>query len=339
MLHKDSREVPASGCSSRLKTCVCVGILFLTPAFFAYVKAQINPPVGDDEVLRVNTDLILFPARIRKSRGQGSVEQSEFEFQPIRDPDHVTSGLYLKKGVDRVAMVFVLDQSGSVRELIAKQREAAVGLFEHFGGKSSIAVLHFAETSTIAAPFLRDPAAARSAFEISANRNQHTAIFDAAAKAVEMFDTLPRVRSERRIIILISDGLDTASRTKPNTVIEAAREKRVSFYVIHLPLFEPRDERLIMRRPSKGFADLAVKTGGVYLYPGDSAFDMQKNINLSLMFQAIEDDLKSQILIGFYLNAKAHDGKQHKFSLSLPAGLEYQIGDRNYAATHKFVVH
>ena len=265
MRYTHSFEVAASLHSSRLKPFVCVCILFLAPAFSAYIAAQTNPPADDDEVLRVNTDLILFPARIRKSRGQGSVEQSEFEFAPAKDPDHVTTGLYLKKGVDRVAMVFMLDQSGSVRDLIAKQREAAISLFERFGSNSKIAVLHFAETSTIAAPFLRDPAAAGSAFEISANRNQHTAIFDAAAKAVEMFDALPRVRSERRILILISDGLDTASKTKPNTVIEAAREKRVSFYVIHLPLFEPRDGRLIMRRPSKGFADLAVKTGGGYL--------------------------------------------------------------------------
>ena len=48
--------------------------------------------------------------------------------------------------------------------------------------------------------------------------------------------TMPRVRSERRIAILISDGLDNASTAKASHVIETALQKQVSFYVIHIPL-------------------------------------------------------------------------------------------------------
>ena len=44
---------------------------------------------------------------------------------------------------------------------------------------------------------------------------------------------LPRFRSERRIVILISDGLDNASTTKAGAAIKAALEKQISFYVIH----------------------------------------------------------------------------------------------------------
>ena len=66
---------------------------------------------------------------------------------------------------------------------------------------------------------------------------------------------LPRVRAERRIVVLISDGLDNRSRTSADSVIKVALEKQVSFYVIHLPLFEPRDGRLAVRRPTKGFKD------------------------------------------------------------------------------------
>ena len=61
----------------------------------------------------------------------------------------------------------------------------------------------------------------------------------------------------------------TASRTSAEIVIDAALKGRVSFYVIHLPLFEPRDGRLAVRRPSKGFRDLAEKTGGKYFLLGD----------------------------------------------------------------------
>ena len=96
--------------------------------------------------------------------------------------------------------------------------------------------------------------AARSAFSFPAKPNQRTAIFDAAATAVRSFESLPRVRSERHIVILISDGLDNASSTKADSVIAAALANRVSFYVIHLPLFAPRDGRLAIRSPAKGFS-------------------------------------------------------------------------------------
>jgi Ca-activated chloride channel family protein len=300
------------------------------------ISAQVDEPT-DDEVLRVTTDLLLFPVRIKDRRGQparGLTERDLF----LQDEDRVTSGVYFLAGADRVAFVFALDRSGSLREIISQQRDAALGLFQRFSDKSTIAVLHFDETPVITAVFARDPATARAAFTFSARANQRTAIFDAAAKAINMLDALPPVRSERRIIILISDGLDNASKTKADKVIELARNKCISFYVIHLPLFEPRDGRLDVRRPAKGFRDLAEKTGGKYFLASESAFSAGKEINLTPIFQAIEEDLKSQYLIGFYLNEKANDGRRHNFSLSLPQGLECQVGSRDYSRTLKFFV-
>lgn len=338
MRHKCSPGLAASRLCSRLESFICICILFSAPAFARSIAAQTNPPADDDEVLRVNTDLILFPARIRDHRGQkpnGLTEHDLF----VKDPDGVTTSLYLLAGVDRVAMVFALDESGSLRDIINEQKEAALGLYERFGSKSSIAVLHFAVTPRIVAPFARDTQKASSVFELTAQSNQHTAIFDAAAKTLAMFETLPRVRSERRIVILISDGLDNASKTKSSAVIERARESAISFYVIHLPLFEPRDGRLAVRHASSGFRELAEKTGGKYFLAADTPFSSRDKIDLAPVFRAIEDDLRSQYLIGFYLNSKAHDGKLHHLSVSFPKGIEFQVGDRNYANTHKFIVH
>jgi VWFA-related protein len=296
-----------------------------------------DQPAADDEVLRVTTDLLLFPARIRDKNAKRPSGLTEKELT-LKDPDGVVSSLYFSAGVDRIAMVFALDQSGSLREIIGRQRSAALSLYGRFGSLSSIAVLHFADRPTVAAPFSRNSTLATNAFEISALRNRPTAIFDAAAEAVEMFKTLPRVRSERRIVVLISDGLDNFSSTKPDAVINAAQMDRVSFYVIHLPLFEPGDDRLVVRRPANGFRALAEKTGGKYFLASDSPFAARATVDLAPIFDAIEQDLKSQYLIGFYLNEKANDGRRHDFSLSLPPGLECQILPRDFSRTPKFRV-
>ncbi|MCM3869947.1 MAG: VWA domain-containing protein [Pyrinomonadaceae bacterium] len=305
------------------------------------VKASGQDTSENDDVIKVSTDLLLFPIRIRDKRGQivRGLEQSDLT---LKDKDQVTTGLYFAPGTDRVAIVFALDQSGSLREIISQQQDAAIALFGRFSDRSSVAVLRFAESSSLVVPFGRDPAATRAAFSFNVGTNQRTAIFDAAAKALRVFDDLPRVRTERRIVVLISDGLDNASQTKAKAVIDAALEKRVSFYVVHLPLFEPREGRLAVRSPARGFRELARETGGNYFLVGGESGDalkLDKTVDLAPIFQAIEEDLKSQYLLGFYINETARDGRKHRFSLKLlPSGVEYSVGRLGYSRSHDFFV-
>jgi Ca-activated chloride channel family protein len=259
----------------------------------------------------------------------------------LKDPDKVTSGVYLSAGVDRVALVFALDESGSLREIMSQQQAAAMSLFSRFGGRSHVAVLRFSELTKLVAPFSTDPTLATSAFKFSAARDRHTAIFDAAAKAITTFDTLPRVRGERRIVILISDGLDTVSRSKPSEVIRQAIENQVSFYVIHIPLFEPRNDRLAVRAPSRGFRELAEKTGGSYYLAGNpkTALAPDKDQDLTTVFNAIEADLRSQYLFGFYIAEGARKGGTHKVAIGLTrSGATYSVRQSDYARSHNFVV-
>jgi Ca-activated chloride channel homolog len=291
----------------------------------------------EDEVVRVNTELLLFPIRIRDKKGKPVTGLTEADVA-LKDQDQVVRSLYFSPGADRVALLFALDQSGSLRDIISQQQDAALSLFSRFSDRSSIAVLRFSNTPLLIQPFTKDVEAARSAFRFRAGRDQRTAIFDAAAKSLEAFDDLPLVRSERRIVVLISDGLDNSSRTSADSVIDAALKARVSFYMIHLPLFEPRDGRLEVRRPSKGFRDLAEKTGGKYFLLGDGKPALAPGQqDLTPIFQAIEDDLKSQYLLGFYIAESARDNRKHEFSLSLkPDGVQYSAGRYGYSRTQKF---
>ena len=317
---------------------LCLICALLTSTFLASnIAAQTS--TDEEDVLRVSTELLLFPIRVRDKRGQAAPSLTESDLA-LKDKDNVVSGLYFSHGIDQVALVFALDQSGSLREIISAQRDAALALFGRFNERSRVAVLRFTETPSVIAPFDQDPTAAREAFDFPAERNRRTAIFDAAAESVKMFKTLPRVRSQRHIVILISDGLDNASRNSAGSVIDAAREKRVSFYVIHIPLFEPRDGRLAVRSPAKGFRDLAEKTGGKYFLVGDASSALKpEQKDLTPVFQAIEEDLRSQYLIGFYIRDSARDGRRHPFSLGLTRkDVEYSVWHFDFSRSHDFFV-
>ena len=327
-------QILSSCAFASLRIAIAASLPFLFPSYPAAQEPD------DVDVVRVSTDLIVFPVRVVDKQRRSVLNLTADAFV-LKDVDGITSAPYFAAGTGRVAMVFALDESGSLRDVISQQHEAAIALFGHFRERSRIAALRFAEEPKLIAPFDTEVDAVRTAFSFPAKRDQRTAIFDGASAAVTTLLELPFDVGERRIVVLISDGLDNASRTKPDQVIQAANEANVSFYVIHIPLFTPIDGRLSVRPAAKGFRELAEKTGGKYFLAGDvkSVLLGQTTTDLTPVFRAIEDDLKSQYLLGFYLGERSRDGRSHRVAFTIKTdGLVYSARNRRFAKTHQFVV-
>lgn len=271
-----------------------------------------------DDVVRIRTDLVTIPLVITDSRGRRIANLTKADFV-LTDFDTSAKIDYFASGTDRVAMLFALDASGSEREIFAGQRQAALALFARFGAGSRVAVLHFADYVRLTVPFTTDSGAAQGAFASGASASSGTAIFEGAAAAVRSFDVSGGFSMERRIVLLMSDGLDTLSSTKYAEVVTAARDRGVSFYVIHFQLFTPGDGRLVPRPPSKGFRELAEQTGGRYFRIGDakSALDPNPHYDLAPVFAAIDNDLRGQYVLGFYPRETARDGQTHPVTIAL----------------------
>src|SRR5215472_12427369 len=313
---------------SRIFSCAPVLILSLLvvaavarwPTFFGPATAAQKPaPTSDqDDVLRVRTDLITVPTRVLDKRGQrvGGLTRDDFTLQVDGRPTQLD---HFSAGTDRVAMAFLLDASGSAREYLAQQRDAALALFARFGSGSQISVIRFGEKIQVAVPFTNDSDQARRGFDFGARSGNHSAIFDSAAAALKLFEQRKKDALERRIIILTSDGLDNASTSSAARVVERARADDVSFYLIHFPLFAPNGEHLGIRPPAKGFRDLADKTGGRYFVAGDvkQALNPDATYDLSPIFLAIADDLAGQYLLGFYPDEASRDGRHHAIDVRL----------------------
>lgn len=285
-----------------LITAFAVASLFHASATSARAQTPTpTPDAADDEVIRIDTDLVTVPFVVTDKGGRRVHGLAREEFL-VTDGGRPAEVVYFAAGAERVAMLFLLDASGSTRDLIAAQRDAALALFSRFGPRSRFSVLSFQERPGAPTPFTSDPAAAAAAFRFGAQPGRRTAIFDAALAAVRAFDAAGSERAERRLVVLISDGLDTASTVRPAAVIDAADRRGVSFYVIHTPLYEVRDGRLRPRATAKGFRDLAEKTGGqVFSVEGaDATLGARQPADFGPVFQAIEYDLRGQYVVGFY---------------------------------------
>lgn len=287
-----------------------VGLLLFSPV----VTAQEIQP---DDVIRVRTDLVAVPVTVTDASGRRISDLKREDFA-LTDDGRDTKIDYFASGAERIALMFVLDNSGSLREQLSRQRDAAIELFSRFGPGSSVAVIRFGQQARLVAAFTREADQARAAFSAPVNLSAlsgRTAIFDAAAAAVHAYAPRGENSTERRIVILISDGLDTASRANAAQVVAAANRMNVSVYVIQLPLFTPSDGRLVPRPAAKGFRDLADRTGGKYFVAARSALDTNAPVNLAPVFAAIEEDLRSQYVIGFYPGEASRDGQTHRAAI------------------------
>jgi uncharacterized protein (DUF1501 family) len=168
-------------------------------------------------------------------------------------------------------------------------------------------------------PFTRDYERARGVFASISLPGRRTAIFDAALTAARSFQNARTRTNERRIIIIISDGLDTASAVRPVDAVNEALLRDATFYVIHTPLFAPREGRLRPRPASKGFRELAEKTGGQFFVVGDveTALSPRPVYDLRPVFQAIEDDLRGQYLLAYHAAANHPTTKPRRVEVRL----------------------
>lgn len=240
----------------------------------------------------------------RKGRRATGLSAADFSVTDNGKPREIAFFGAKERPVD---ILFALDDSGSIRDVIAQQQMAALGMMDHFA-QARMGILRFGREARLTVPFGTDTEILRREFYRPSSGETHTAIFDAAMASVRTLVALNPSSTERRgIVILISDGLDTASTIKPAAVIDAARQAGISFYVIQLPLYTVRGNSLVMRPVAKGFKELASQTGGLYLAGAkeDAVLATSPAIDLAPLFRSIAEDVNGRYELAYYLDPPA----------------------------------
>jgi VWFA-related protein len=112
----------------------------------------------------------------------------------------------------------------------------------------------------------------------------------------------------RKIVLVFTDGDDTASRVGMGDVLDRAKEEEVMIYAIGLESEYFNMQRMVRTRPDRGLKRLAEETGGGY-------FELKKTDDLSPTFTRVAQELHSQYTLGF--TPTLLDGKEHKLTLKM----------------------
>jgi Ca-activated chloride channel homolog len=146
-----------------------------------------------------------------------------------------------------------------------------------------------------------------------------TRLNDAIEASLQALDNV----EGRRVVLIFSDGEDTASKIGFRAVLERARDEEVMVYAIGLESEYFNGVRLQRSRPSRDLRRIAEETGGGY-------FELKKTAELAPTFTRVAQELRSQYLLGFA--PAVLDGKVHKLEVKTKPGLTVRAR-KSYLAT------
>lgn len=287
------------------------------------LNGQEKPPT--DEALTLETQVVTVPVIVldKKKNFITDLKQSDFTILEDGQPQEIA---FFSTELDELiarplAVTFLLDASGSTVPIIRQQRAATQAFLAQLSEQQLVSIVRFSNTAEVLVDFTTDKQKIAEAFAEHDTIGGDTAIFDALAEAVERLNNLKGEAAERRrVVILISDGLDNASRKNYSDVARQAEAAGVSVYVIHLPLFYPGASGHLEPRPTTpGFTSLAELTGGQYFVAGDVKTALavsNQAVDLTPVFQQIINELRSQYYIGYY-PPNPKDGKVHRISIKV----------------------
>ena len=128
----------------------------------------------------------------------------------------------------------------------------------------------------------------------------------------------------RKVVLVFTDGDDTASRRGMGDVLDRARAEEVMVYAIGLQSEFFNGQRMVRSRPDRSLRRLAEETGGGY-------FELQKTAELAPTFTRVAQELHSQYTLGF--SPAMLDGKEHKLEVRMKQTGMNARARRSYVAS------
>jgi Ca-activated chloride channel homolog len=242
-----------------MRKLICLALL---TSFFAHVPAaqESAPPV-----FRSGVEQVAVAALVRDSKGKlvKDLKPSDFE---LFDDGHRRKLTNVWSEPSPASVAILMDASGSMASKLRRARETASALVAGLQpGTDEVAFYAFDTTLREVRPFSTAFTATAEAWD-STRAFGATSLWDAIAETAQKISD----RQKRRALVVITDGVDSASALKPSDVSAIASSLDVPVYILVIAFAADEATR---EAPVRGpMADLAAWTGGdsltIYDSPG-----------------------------------------------------------------------
>ena len=255
-------------------------------------KPQADAPqaaeeVDEDEVVRVNSNLVIIPATVVDGFGRSITDLKVDDFELKIDGEVKPIG-ELTRSETPVNVALLFDNSYSLSRAREFEKQAAVRFFQRVVRPiDRAAVYSISNTPTLSQGLTNDVPRLVRTIEKFGAPDGATALFEAVAQASEYMRPLPG----RKVLIIVSDGADTVSEVSFDDAVNRALRAECQVYVVQTRqvedpnLHDPVSEQRMYR--------ITEQTGGAVYVP-------RAVEELDAVFTQISLDLSQQYLLSYY---------------------------------------
>ncbi|HXI22841.1 MAG TPA: VWA domain-containing protein [Pyrinomonadaceae bacterium] len=267
-----------------------IAILSIIFLLAATIVAQQREP---DEVIKVNTDLVVFDAQVvdkKSKRIIGDLTRDDFA---VTDNGVKQPISYFSRDELPLSIILLLDVSRSVRPIIHDIRDGALNALQRLKPDDQVAVMAFASETKLAQDFTKDRAlVSRKIEEATATDVLGNATFvgPALESAAIHMERAPTMNS-RRVIIIITDNIAATSERQQHDVLDQLFDTGTVVYGLIVRATIGRVFNIMSFGQIKAVNKFVDETGGEVLGAGKTKVDQRLGL--------IIDRLRARYAIGF----------------------------------------
>ena len=278
-----------------MRSIFATGLILL--ATVAILAQQQEPPT-----FRAGTQIVPIYATVTDTQGRlvPSLEQDAFTIFDNGKPQEIT---FFQNEVTPFTVVVMMDYSASMTANLELLEAAAEQFLLRLLPEDKGQVGAFSDKIQLSGTFTNDRDDLIGAINDLQFGNP-TRLWDAVDTSMEELKAV----EGRKVVLVFTDGDDTASRIGMGDVLDRAREEEVMVYAIGLQSEFFNGQRVVRSRPDRSLRRLAEETGGGY-------FELQKTAELAPTFTRVAQELHSQYTLGF--SPANLDGREHKLEVRM----------------------
>jgi Ca-activated chloride channel family protein len=277
--------------------------VFFAIAIAALICPSLLRSQQDDDVVRVNTELVILNVTVTDKSGQYVPGLHLSDFTIFEDGKEVSAQQVSSFSVHEspFASVVLLDTSGSMESRLSLARSAAIRFLDRLRDEDVAAVYKFDSKVEQVQEFSGGRDLAPIVYGVKANGM--TTLNDAIVDAAKALATRPE---KRKAIIVLSDGVDTYSKASSEKAVESALDIGATIYAVDMSASEGSSSR--NQQSAAVLRSFAEKSGGRFVAtPGGPA--------LRDAFANIADELGHQYTIAYRPLNQKRDGKWRKLDV------------------------
>lgn len=287
------------------------------------------PPSDDDEVIKVDTDIVnvLFTAQDRNRRLLTNLKQEDIKLFEDGKPQEITT---FSRQVDLpLSLAILIDVSASQERTLPEEKAAAISFLETVvrPAKDEVAVISFTGESTLEQGMTNNMARLRRSVEkvrfippsgyigggVIAGTPPISGDNQAAQGSTAIWDAIwvtsdeilgPAPERTRRAIILLTDGVNTYGKKKLDEAVQAALRSEAIIYSVGI------GDNFYSGVDKGSLNKISERTGGRAYFPRDER-------ELRDAFAQIQEEMRSQYLLAYEPTNQLRDGSYRKIEIQL----------------------